>query len=103
MFKQIIKRLFLSGILAVGGVGVFIFSHYGSEFEGFENQENEKVCGVIFGAMVRANGQPSGALMDRIWEGKELFRKGYIKCLVLSGGESESGAPHEADAIEEMS
>lgn len=65
-------------------------------------EEVSKTCGVVFGAAVWKDDQPSHALYDRIKAGVDLYREGAINCLILSGGASAYGS-HEADVMKNIS
>ncbi len=46
---------------------------------------------VIFGAAVYATGQPSPLLADRVSTGIDLYRGGFVRLLVMSGGDGSDG------------
>lgn len=53
---------------------------------------------VVFGARTYADGTPSTVLGNRVLTGCELYRKGYARLLVFSGGPGD-GAVHETEAM----
>ena len=73
---------------------------------------------VVFGAAVRASGEPSQALRDRTLTACELYHQGWVRRLVLSGGRDpaaplsepacmariaiEAGVPREALVLDEQ-
>lgn len=56
---------------------------------------------VVFGARVYADGTMSMALADRMRTAVDLYRQGYVRRIVCSGGRG-SGAVHEAQAMRRM-
>lgn len=56
---------------------------------------------VILGARVYASGTPSLALHDRVVTGCELYRRGLVKKLVMSGGPGD-GDVHETQAMKRL-
>ena len=56
---------------------------------------------VVFGARVYASGRMSMALADRMRTAIDLYRQGYVRRIVCSGGRG-SGAVHEAQAMRRM-
>lgn len=64
-------------------------------------QDETQTCGVVFGAAVWKDDQPSHALYDRIKAGIDLYDEGEINCLILSGGASTYGS-HEADVMKNV-
>lgn len=65
------------------------------------SKEDQKRCGVIFGAAVWKDDIPSQALYDRIKAGVDLYNASTVNCLVLSGGASTYGA-HEVDVMKNI-
>ncbi|MFO0614690.1 MAG: YdcF family protein [Polyangiaceae bacterium] len=57
---------------------------------------------VVLGARVYADGRPSEALAQRMATACELYRAGYAKKVVLSGGRDPGGARSEPDAMREL-
>jgi uncharacterized SAM-binding protein YcdF (DUF218 family) len=53
---------------------------------------------VVFGARAYADGRPSQALSDRVRTACELYRKGYARTLIFSGGPGD-GAISEPQAM----
>ena len=62
---------------------------------------NVDSCGVVFGAAVWRDSQPSWALDDRIQAAIKLYQTGRINCLILSGGKSKFGE-HEVDVMQNI-
>lgn len=56
---------------------------------------------VVFGARAYADGRPSDALADRVRTACELYRGGWVRRLVFSGGPGD-GAVHETEAMRRM-
>ena len=56
---------------------------------------------VVLGARVYADGHPSDALADRVRTACQLYRKGFVKKLLFSGGPGE-GAIHETEGMKRM-
>lgn len=63
--------------------------------------EENAECGVVFGAAVWRDDQPTHALSDRIMAGIELYNDKHVRCLILSGGDSTYGA-HEVDVMQRI-
>ena len=53
---------------------------------------------VVFGAGVYADGSPSLSLSDRVDTGIDLYRKGFVRKLIFSGGPGP-GPVHEVEAM----
>jgi vancomycin permeability regulator SanA len=66
------------------------------------SQVENKICGVIFGARVYPNNNPSSALFDRLQTGVQLYNDKIINCLILSGGASEKQAQHEVIIMQKI-
>lgn len=56
---------------------------------------------VVLGARAYADGRPSDALADRVRTACQLYREGFVKTLVFSGGPGD-GAVHETEAMRQM-
>jgi len=56
---------------------------------------------IVFGARVYADGRPSQALADRTLTAIELYRAGYVKALIFSGGPGD-GEFHETDTMKRL-
>jgi uncharacterized SAM-binding protein YcdF (DUF218 family) len=56
---------------------------------------------VVFGARVYADGTPSDALADRIRTACEIYREGYARKLLMSGGRGD-GSIDEATAMKNL-
>lgn len=94
-FQKIIGYLFLSGVMLFFSLIGIIYSQYGKNFTGTAD------CGVIFGAAVWKDDQPSHALYDRTMAGIALVKNQQVDCLVLSGGPSTYGA-HEVTVMQNL-
>jgi vancomycin permeability regulator SanA len=57
---------------------------------------------VVFGARVNRDGQPSLALHDRVKTACRLYREGYAKRLVLSGGRGPGAPISEPEAMRDL-
>ncbi len=56
---------------------------------------------VVFGARVYADGELSDAVADRVRTAAQLYRQGFVKHLVFSGGPGD-GPIHETEAMRTM-
>lgn len=56
---------------------------------------------VVFGARAYADGRPSPALADRVRTAVELYRRGLVRKLVMSGDRGD-GEIHETEAMRRM-
>lgn len=56
---------------------------------------------VVFGARVYADGRLSDAVADRVRTAAQLYRQGFVKRLVFSGGPGD-GPIHETEAMRTM-
>lgn len=88
-FKSFLYFLILlTGSIAV----VFIFVLNYSDDYGFYNSGSHKAdAGVILGAAVWGGNRPSPVLKERINKGYEIYNKGIVPKLVITGG----GSPNE--------
>ncbi len=87
------------GILAIFALTTLhIFSFYSHQAEA------ERDCAVVFGAAVWPGYYgpvPSDALTDRTLASAELYKKGLVDCIILSGADSIYGA-HEVDIMTDL-
>ena len=74
---------------------MFVFSEYDAALSA------PKDCAVVFGAAVWKDNQPSHALYDRTKTGIDLYKKGFVDCLIFSGGPSTYGE-HEAVVMQQI-
>jgi vancomycin permeability regulator SanA len=58
---------------------------------GHRDHRREADAAVILGAKVYPDGSPSHALIERLETGLELYRRGLVPLLILSGGEDPNG------------
>lgn len=56
---------------------------------------------VVFGAKAFANGTPSVVLADRVSHACDLYRQGYIRGLIFSGGPGD-GNVHETESMQRL-
>jgi len=94
--KVIIKigiAIALTTVLVVGGTLAYIFSFYTNTVV-----TSDYDCAVVFGAAVLPGGLPSQALSDRVEAAIDLYKRGKVRCLVLSGAPSVYGK-HEVDVM----
>ncbi|HEX4792694.1 MAG TPA: YdcF family protein [Humisphaera sp.] len=56
---------------------------------------------VVFGARAYANGTPSGMLADRVATACELYRQGFVRTLIFSGGPGD-GPVDEPHAMRQL-
>jgi vancomycin permeability regulator SanA len=56
---------------------------------------------VVFGAHVYADGTPSPVLADRVKTACQLYRDGFVKKLIFSGGPGD-GSVHETEAMRRL-
>jgi uncharacterized SAM-binding protein YcdF (DUF218 family) len=56
---------------------------------------------VVFGARVYADGRPSDALADRVRTACQLYRQGFARKIIFSGGPGD-GTIHETEAMRRM-
>lgn len=86
-------KAFFKGILYLIGIGLFAvgaviaivqFSHLGDIRHSIDDVESVPDA-IVLGASVKKDGTPSDALYDRVITGVELYRKGKVKRLIMSG------------------
>lgn len=92
IFVGVLIGLIMILSYAIGQVFVKADSYFGQQIDG---------CAVVFGAAVWRNDQPSWALADRVQASIDLYQKGQVNCLVLSGGASTYG-DHEVDVMRRL-
>ena len=56
---------------------------------------------VVFGAKAYANGRPSLVLADRVRHACSLYKRGYVRTLILSGGPGD-GSIHETESMKSL-
>lgn len=56
---------------------------------------------IVLGARAYADGRPSDALADRVRTACELYKQGYVKKLIFSGGPGD-GSVHETESMRNM-
>jgi len=71
--------------LLAGGAGVALVLAHLLSF-GATDYRRPADAAVVFGSAVRADGSPSGSLRDRTLTACDLYRRGLVHTLVLSGG-----------------
>lgn len=87
--------LFLSVVVFIGTV-----AHI-SSYKTYHVQNPHADCAVVFGAAVYPGGVASGALYERTHTAVQLYKDGFVKCVVLSGAESAYNA-HEVDVMRDI-
>lgn len=59
--------------------------------DGLNDNPKKADLGVVLGNKVEANGEPSNRLKKRLDKAIELYRKGFFKSLIVSGGIGKEG------------
>ena len=72
-------------VALAGGVGVVLVLAHLLTF-GATDYRRPADAAVVFGSAVRADGSASGSLRDRTRTACDLYRRGLVRTLVLSGG-----------------
>jgi len=87
------KSLFYFLILLAGSLAVaFLFVlNYSDDYEFYKSGAHQADAGVILGAAVWGGNRPSPVLKERINKGYEVYSKGIVPKLVITGG----GSPNE--------
>ncbi len=85
--------LLFCALFALTGIYITLYS-YGSG-------DKRSDCAVVFGSALNTDATPSQALRDRVKTGYELYSSGFVKCIIVTGADSEYGK-HEADVMKEM-
>lgn len=101
MIKKVVRWLFglisLSG-LVLAGMLADVQLRYLDQLRSSQDQDARASTGLILGASVKADGQPSDALRDRLLVGAELYKTGHVRQLLVTG---DDGAYH-ASEVESM-
>src|SRR5437868_14663387 len=87
------------GFLLICWVGVFPLLQ--TVCFGKTDYRREADVAVVFGARAYADGRPSDALADRVRTACELYQRGIVKKLLLSGGPGD-GLVSETEAMRRM-
>lgn len=90
----------LIATLAVAVFAVVLLMAHVQSFYGSEAVV-PKDCVVVFGAAVAPGAKPTRALYDRTKSAAEIYKKGLVRCVILSGAPSVYGA-HEVDVMREI-
>jgi uncharacterized SAM-binding protein YcdF (DUF218 family) len=85
-------------VLALLFVYLYVYS-YVSRFDNHKESRQQRAVGIVLGAALW-NGVPSSALKERCDKAIELFRRGQVQYLLLSGG-LESEQRSEAEAMQQ--
>lgn len=90
--RIIMTYLFLIafGIFIITGLDILIF--------GTTAKPKKSDCIIVLGCQVRGT-TPSAFLMRRLDEGYRLYREGYGKCIIVSGGRGPGEDISEAEAM----
>lgn len=87
-------------ILGFALLFVYLYLYlYVSKFDNHKESQQQREVGIVLGAALW-NGVPSPALKERCNKAMELFRRGQVKYLLLSGG-LESEQRSEAVAMQQ--
>jgi uncharacterized SAM-binding protein YcdF (DUF218 family) len=88
-FRSIFIFLFIS---AMGILAVFLnVLNYTDDSSRYNSNERNAESGVILGAAVWGGNRPSPVLRERILKGYEIYKKGIVPKIVITGG----GSPNE--------
>lgn len=79
----------LRHVIACTVVAALVFPLAQVGFFGLTDYRQPADVAVVFGARARADGTPSDALADRVATACELYRRGYVKRIIFSGGNGE--------------
>jgi SanA protein len=82
-WKWILGSLTVAGLLAVAPSG-YTALRYSGEIRPADQVPGARVA-IVFGAGLRRNGQASPVLYDRVATAAELYRRGKVQTLLLSG------------------
>jgi vancomycin permeability regulator SanA len=69
-------------------------------YDGFTDELSVVDVGVVLGNKVQRNGEPTRRLQSRLDEALTLYRQGYLKKIVVSGGKGNTGY-YEAEVMGE--
>src|SRR4030095_4031948 len=84
-------------VLAAAYTVVFLFAYnYSDDYELLKSNKKNVDAGTVLGAAVWGGNRPSPVLRERINKGYELYEKGIIKYIILTGG----GSPGEMTEAE---
>ncbi|RAL21893.1 YdcF family protein [Thermoflavimicrobium daqui] len=83
------------GLIVVGIFTLLFFWSQVSRFDEVETNEEKRDAAIILGAAVWKD-QPSPALKERLDKGAELYKKGWVQYLILSGGKGTLKLKSEA-------
>lgn len=80
--------------------GVFAVSFALAQMVAFGNTDYRRAAdvAVVFGARAYPDGRPSLSLSDRVLTGVELYQRGFVRFLILSGGADADGV-HESHVM----
>ncbi|MEO7356851.1 MAG: YdcF family protein [Ignavibacteria bacterium] len=92
------KSLFYCLIILTGSIAVvfILVLNYTDDHDFYKNGINKADAGVILGAAVWGGNRPSPVLQERINKGYEIYSKGIVQKLVITGG----GSPNEKTEAE---
>lgn len=76
-------------VIACAAIAALLFPLAQVCFFGLTDYSRRADVAVVFGARALANGTPSDALADRVVTACDLYRRGYVKQLIFSGGPGE--------------
>lgn len=82
-------RCFFNGVVVLVSLFILICTHLVTF--GRTDFRRSADAAVILGAKVYDDGSISRALRDRLDTGIELYRDGFVSCLIMSGGTGENG------------
>ncbi|MCC7357157.1 YdcF family protein [Candidatus Uhrbacteria bacterium] len=101
MIKKIVRWFFiltsLTG-LTLAGMCADVQLRYIKRLRLASDQDARASTAIILGASVKASGQPSDALRDRLLVGSTLYKEGHVRQILITG---DDGAYH-AKEIESM-
>jgi vancomycin permeability regulator SanA len=83
--RSLALSLFLSPLIVLFGASVAIV------FAGLNDHLHAADLGVVLGSKVNRDGRPSVMLQARLDHAIELYREGYFKLVLVSGGHGKEG------------
>ncbi len=90
----------MSMLVAVLGFVVIVIFAYAMVYSTFDGTaELPADCAIVFGAAVYGQNLPGPAIKRRVEAAVELYKKGVIKRLILSGGKGSGVRTSEADVM----
>ncbi len=93
-FFRLLSRLLTLFALALVLTAVWIV------YDGMNDSGDKADCAVVLGAAVRADGQPSPVLQERLDRAVEVYRAGHVPVIIVSGADHLKGDGHsEAPAM----